>query len=33
MHTTFYQACGYEIFAELDDYPDNIKQYFLKKTL
>jgi ribosomal protein S18 acetylase RimI-like enzyme len=28
----FYQACGCEIFAELDNYPDNITQYFLKKT-
>ena len=28
----FYQACGYGIFAELDDYPDNIIQYFLKKN-
>jgi ribosomal protein S18 acetylase RimI-like enzyme len=27
----FYQACGYEIFAVLDDYPEDIKQYFLKK--
>lgn len=29
----FYKACGYEIFAKLDDYPDNIVQYFLKKSL
>ena len=29
----FYKACGYEVFAELDDYPDNIVQYFLKKKL
>lgn len=28
----FYQACGYEIFAKLDNYPDNIIQYFLRKT-
>lgn len=27
----FYKACGYEIFAELPDYPDGIVQYFLKK--
>jgi len=29
----FYQACGYEVFAELRDYPDGIVQYFLKKKL
>ena len=29
----FYKACGYEVFAELRDYPDNIVQYFLKKKL
>ena len=29
----FYKACGYEIFAELRDYPDGIIQYFLKKKL
>ena len=29
----FYQAMGYTIFGELDDYPDGIKQYFLKKKL
>lgn len=29
----FYQTCGYEIFAQLDDYPNNIVQYFLKKKL
>lgn len=29
----FYKACGYEIFAELPDYPDGIVQYFLKKKL
>jgi len=29
----FYKACGYEVFAELRDYPDGIVQYFLKKML
>jgi len=29
----FYKACGYEVFAELRDYPDGIVQYFLKKKL
>ena len=29
----FYQAVGYSVFAVLDDYPDGIKQYFLKKRL
>jgi len=29
----FYKACGYEIFAELSDYPDGIVQYFFKKKL
>ncbi len=29
----FYQAVGYTIFAVLDDYPDGIKQFFLKKRL
>jgi len=29
----FYKACGYEVFAELRDYPDGIVQYFLKKRL
>ncbi|WP_010294619.1 GNAT family N-acetyltransferase [Clostridium senegalense] len=29
----FYQACGYEIFGKLDDYPNGIVQYFLKKKL
>ncbi|MGI5898713.1 MAG: GNAT family N-acetyltransferase [Christensenellales bacterium] len=29
----FYKACGYEVFAELKDYPDGIVQYFLKKRL
>lgn len=29
----FYQAMGYSVFAVLDDYPNSIKQYFLKKRL
>jgi GNAT superfamily N-acetyltransferase len=29
----FYTRQGYTIFAVLDDYPDGIKQYFLKKAL
>jgi GNAT superfamily N-acetyltransferase len=29
----FYQHLGYEVFSVLDDYPENIKQYFLKKRL
>jgi GNAT superfamily N-acetyltransferase len=29
----FYQAAGYSVFAVLDDYPNGIKQYFLKKRL
>ena len=29
----FYQAVGYPIFAMLDDYPNGLKQYFLKKRL
>lgn len=29
----FYKACGYEVFAELKDYPDDVVQYFLKKKL
>lgn len=29
----FYQAVGYTVFAVLDDYPQGIKQYFLKKRL
>ncbi|WP_242069645.1 hypothetical protein [Paenibacillus dendritiformis] len=27
----FYQQAGYEVFAILDDYPDGIQQFFLKK--
>jgi len=29
----FYKECGYEVFAELKDYPDGIVQFFLKKKL
>ncbi len=29
----FYQYLGYEIFGILDEYPNGIKQYFLKKKL
>lgn len=29
----FYKSMGYEVFGILDDYPDGIKQYFLKKKL
>lgn len=29
----FYIKCGYSIFAVLEDYPDNIKRYYLKKYL
>jgi GNAT superfamily N-acetyltransferase len=29
----FYQHLGYQIFGVLDDYPDGIKQYFLKKKI
>jgi ribosomal protein S18 acetylase RimI-like enzyme len=29
----FYQRLGYTIFAAMDDYPDGIVQYFLKKRL
>jgi GNAT superfamily N-acetyltransferase len=29
----FYKACGYEVFGKLDDYPNGIIQYFLKKKL
>jgi ribosomal protein S18 acetylase RimI-like enzyme len=27
----FYQKLGYEIFGIIDDYPNGIKKYFLKK--
>jgi len=29
----FYEKLGYEVFAELDDFPAGHKQYFLKKRL
>jgi GNAT superfamily N-acetyltransferase len=29
----FYQRNGYQIFGKLDDYPEGIIQYFLKKKL
>ena len=29
----FYQHLGYRVFAVLDDYPEGIKEYFLKKKL
>lgn len=29
----FYKKCGYSIFAVLEDYPDNIMRYYLKKPL
>lgn len=29
----FYKRCGYEVFGKLDDYPDGIVQYFLKKKI
>lgn len=29
----FYRAMGYEVFGVLDDYPEGIKQFFLKKKL
>ncbi|MFO7636042.1 MAG: GNAT family N-acetyltransferase [Clostridia bacterium] len=29
----FYGKCGYETFAVLEDYPEGIKQFFLKKIL
>lgn len=29
----FYQRQGYAVFAQLDDYPGGIRQYFLKKKL
>ncbi len=29
----FYEKCGYSVFAVLDDYPDDIKRYYLKKYL
>lgn len=29
----FYKKCSYSVFATLEDYPDNIKRYYLKKYL
>ncbi|GBG11676.1 putative N-acetyltransferase [Paenibacillus agaridevorans] len=29
----FYKRRGYEVFAVNDEYPENIKQFFLKKKL
>jgi ribosomal protein S18 acetylase RimI-like enzyme len=29
----FYEKLNYSVFAELDDYPDGIKRYYLKKKL
>ncbi len=29
----FYQKYGYSIFATIEDYPDNIKRFYLKKYL
>jgi ribosomal protein S18 acetylase RimI-like enzyme len=29
----FYQNLGYEVFAELEDYPENASRFYLKKTL
>jgi ribosomal protein S18 acetylase RimI-like enzyme len=29
----FYQHLGYRVFGVIEDYPDGIKQYFLKKPL
>lgn len=29
----FYQHLGYQVFGVLDDYPDGIRQFFLKKKL
>jgi ribosomal protein S18 acetylase RimI-like enzyme len=29
----FYQKLGYEVFAELEDYPENARRYYLKKPL
>lgn len=28
----FFQACGYEVFGQLTDYPDGLARYFVKKT-
>jgi len=29
----FYEKLGYEVFAELDDYPKGYKNYYMKKKL
>ncbi|PER08740.1 GNAT family N-acetyltransferase [Bacillus cereus] len=29
----FYKSMGYEVFGIIEDYPEDIKQYFLKKKL
>ncbi|MGE5604458.1 MAG: GNAT family N-acetyltransferase [Bacteroidota bacterium] len=29
----FYKKHGYSVFAVLEDYPDNVKRYYLKKYL
>lgn len=29
----FYQKLGYEIFGELEDFPENAKRFYLKKDL
>jgi ribosomal protein S18 acetylase RimI-like enzyme len=29
----FYQKLGYELFAELEDFPENARRFYLKKTL
>jgi ribosomal protein S18 acetylase RimI-like enzyme len=29
----FYQKLGYEVFAELEDYPQNARRFYLKKAL
>ena len=29
----FYERAGYAVYAVLDDYPDGIRQYYLKKRL
>ncbi len=29
----FYRAMGFEVFGVINDYPEGIKEYFLKKRL
>lgn len=29
----FYRKVGYEVFAELEDYPENARRFYLKKRL